>query len=66
MVKWQCFAQKHPWAGTEPQECDYPNCGCDIEPEPGGDLGNVFGPQSPEEIEQILEPPTPNRGGEHG
>ena len=24
----------------------------------GGDLGNVFGPQTPEEIDQILEPST--------
>ncbi len=30
--KWRCFAQDHPYAGTEPQECDYPNCGCDICP----------------------------------
>jgi hypothetical protein len=28
--KWRCFVQDHPWAGPERQECDYPNCGCDI------------------------------------
>lgn len=28
-IEWRCFVMDHPWAGTEPQECDYPNCGCD-------------------------------------
>lgn len=32
-----------------------------MSPQPDGDLGNVFGPQTHDEIEQILEP---KRGSE--
>jgi hypothetical protein len=64
-MTWRCFVQDHPWAGTERQECDYPNCGCDTEADSSSGQDGGLSIREPEFDSPISRQSPVDGGDEH-